>query len=331
MDLVQLRAAFLGWVSVIPVQVDIGEDNAVSPCYLPLMTNYAAYGLKIDSTLHLPELPAVDGGPDVIVRFSKEEYPLPDAGDEGLIHATGEEALLYFGTVGHFSVREGREIVISPVPNAHDRSLRLVVLGAGLGTILYQRGLLTLHASAVATAGGAVAFMAERGLGKSTTAAAMYSRGYWLIADDITALRFGSSDRPTVVPGYPQLKLWPEAAAFLGDAPQKLPKLHPDFTKRARPVTAAFSTTPLPLERIYVLRDGKVPEIQPLSPQEALASLISCTYGQRLFQAVRTSSHFFQCAEVVNSVPMRSLKRPHSLAELPEVVQLIEEDLAQSI
>src|SRR5688500_8685218 len=182
MDLVQLRAAFLGWVSVIPVQVDIGEDSAVSPCYLPLVPNYAAYGLKIDSTLHLPELPAVDGGPDVIVRFSKEEYPLPDAGDEGLIHATGVEALLYFGTVGHFSVREGREIVISPVPNAHDRSLRLVVLGAGLGTILYQRGLLTLHASAVATAGGAIAFMAERGMGKSTTAAAMYSRGYWLVA-----------------------------------------------------------------------------------------------------------------------------------------------------
>ena len=331
MDLVQLRAAFLGRVSGIPVQVDIGEDNAVSPCYLPLMSNYAAYGLKIDSTLHLPELPAADGGPDVIVRFGKEKYPLPAAGEEGLIRATEEEALLFFGTAGHFSVREGREIVINPLPNAHDRSVRLVVLGAGLGTILYQRGLLTLHASAVATAGGAVAFMAERGLGKSTTAAAMYSRGYWLVADDITALQFGSSDRPKVVPGYPQLKLWPEAAAFLGDAPETLPKLHPNFTKCARPVTAAFSTTPLPLERIYVLQDGKVPEIQPLSPQEALASLISCTYGQRLFQAVRTSSHFLQCAKVVNSVPMRSLKRPYSLAGLPEVVQLIEEDLAQSI
>jgi hypothetical protein len=293
------------------------------------MTTYAAYGLRIDSTLHLPELPAVDGEPDVIVRFGKEVHP--DAGEEGLIRATDEEALLYFGTVGHFTVREGREIVINPVPNAVDRSLRLVVLGAGLGTILYQQGLLTLHASAVATAGGAVAFMAERGLGKSTTAAAMYSRGYWLVADDITALQFGSSDRPTVVPGYPQLKLWPEAAAFLGDAPETLSKLHPDFIKRARPVTAAFSTTPLPLERIYVLQDGEAPEIQPLSPQESLASLISCTYGQRLFQAVRTSSHFLQCAKVVNSVPIRSLKRPFSLAGLPEVVQLIEEDLAQSI
>ena len=267
----------------------------------------------------------------MIVRFGKEAYPLPDAGGEGLMRATDEEALLFFGTVGHFAVRGGREIVINPVPNALDRSLRLVVLGAGLGTILYQRGLLTLHASAVATAGGAVAFMADRGLGKSTTAAAMYSRGYWLVADDITALQFGSSDRPTVVPGYPQLKLWPEAAAYLGDVPETLPKLHPDFTKRARPVTAAFSSTPLPLERIYVLQDGDVPEIQPLPPQEALASLISCTYGQRLFQAVRTSSHFLQCAEVVNSVPMRSLKRPFSLANLPEVAQLIEEDLAQSV
>jgi hypothetical protein len=293
------------------------------------MPNYVAYGLNISSALHLPELLPAEGEPDIIIRFGKTNT-LPETNEEGLVHATDEEALISFTKVGRFSVREGGEIIIDPVPGVRDRVLRLVVLGSCMGTILYQRGLLPLHASAVAAADGAIAFMAERGWGKSTTAAAMYSRGYWLITDDITALEFGDDDIPLVVPGYPQLKLWPEAAAFLGDDPEKLPRLDPDFDKRARPVTTAFSPVSLPLKRIYVLDQGEVPEIEPLSQQEAFSKLVHHTYGQRLFQAVRTSSHFLQCANVVKSVPMRRLSRPYTLETLPEATRLIEEDLARN-
>jgi hypothetical protein len=229
--------------------------------------------------------------------------------------------------VGGFSVQKGREIIIDPAPGVSDQMLRLVLLGPCIGAILYQRGSLPLHASAVATDGVAVAFMAERGWGKSTTAAAMHARGHALVADDITAIRFDDVGNPNVLPGYPQFKLWPDAAAFLGDVPEDLPKLNPDLEKRGRPVFTAFETASLPLERIYVLDQGESPGIKSLTPQEAFSKLVHHTYGRQLFQAVRTSTHFAQCAKIVRSVSMRGLKRPYSLDCLTEVVRLIEEDL----
>jgi hypothetical protein len=294
------------------------------------MHNYVAYGLNINSAVQLPELPPAIGEPDIVVSIEKLNS-FPETDEEGLVRATDEEALITFNSAGRFSVRGGDEIIVDPSPEVSDEELRLVVLGPCMGTILYQRGWLPLHASAVATAGEAIAFMAERGWGKSTTAAAMHARGHWLVADDIAALRFEDADIPTVVPGYPQLKLWPEAVAFLGDTPETLPRLYPNVDKRGRAVTTAFSSTPLPLKRIYVLDEGEVPGIETLSPQEALQKLVHHTYGRQLFQTVKTSWHFLQCTRVIQTVPMRNLKRPYSLAALPEVVRLIEEDLAQSI
>jgi hypothetical protein len=157
----------------------------------------------------------------------------------------------------------------------------------------------------------------------------MHSRGYWLVSDDIAALRFeDAGDVPMMVPGYPQFKLWPEAAALLGDVPEELPRLNPDLEKRGRPVSTAFASAPLPLKRIYLLDQGEVPEIEQLSPQESFSSLLHHTYGRLLFQAVRTSSHFLQCARVVKSVPIRRLRRPYSLNVLPEVARLIAGDSA---
>jgi hypothetical protein len=294
------------------------------------MLSYTAYGLNIRSDLLLPELLSAEGEPDVVIRLGKVDSPLP-ADEEGLIHATEGKAFLFFRDLGKVLVREGREIIIDLVPGANDSVLRLVILGPGIGAILYQRGQLTLHASAVAVEGEAIAFMAERGWGKSTTAAAMHSRGYWLVSDDIAALRFeDAGDVPMMVPGYPQFKLWPEAAALLGDVPEELPRLNPDLEKRGRPVSTAFASAPLPLKRIYLLDQGEVPEIEPLSPQESFSSLLHHTYGRLLFQAVRTSSHFLQCARVVKSVPIRRLRRPYSLGVLPEVARLIEEDLERN-
>jgi hypothetical protein len=292
------------------------------------MPRYVAYGLNIDSDVCLPELLPADGDADVAVRLGSRRA-LPVSHEEGLVRATDEEATISFNDVGSFSIREGREIVIDPVPGVSDRLLRLVLLGPCIGAVLYQRGWLPLHASAVTAVGGAIAFMAERGFGKSTTAAAMHAHGYSLIADDITATRFDDTRLPIVVPGYPQFKLWPDAAAYLGDAPETLPRLNPDLEKRGRRVNAAFAAAPLPLKRIYVLDRGESLELEAYSPQKAFSELLRHTYGRELFQAVRTSSHFLQCTQIVKSVPMRGLKRPYSLAGLPEVVRTIEEDLRQ--
>jgi hypothetical protein len=294
------------------------------------MLFYSAYTLGIRSDIALPELCASEGAADIVVRFGSVDCPVPDDAKPGLVHATSEEVCLFFRKIGKFLIRGGREIVIDPVPGVDERWIRTGILGPSMGALLYQRGWLTLHASSVAVGNEAVAFMGERGWGKSTMAAYMCARGHRLVSDDVAAIWVDAAGSPEVYPGYPQLKLWPEAAASLGEDPEMLPRLDPITERRARRITRRFHAEPLPLRRIYVLGGGESFDIQPLGAQEALVELIRHTYGRELFQALDTRAHFLKCATVANDVPIFSLKRPYSLSALPELAQLVEEDLAHN-
>jgi hypothetical protein len=177
--------------------------------------------------------------------------------------------------------------------------------------------------------GGAVAFMGGKGEGKSAVAAAFHARGYGVVADDIVALDVGETAKPMMLPGFPQLKLWPEVAAQLGDAPETLARLDPQLEKRARPVARFFPRVSLPLHCVYVLDEGERPEVETLQPQEAFSELMSHSYALRfLGTAGITASHFSKCARLVSSAPVRRLRRPPSLEMLPAVAQFVEEHLA---
>jgi hypothetical protein len=299
------------------------------------MFSYIAYGLGIRSALALPELVACEAGEDVVIRLGKVER-LPSSLDaRGCgFWATAEEACYFMGHAGAFLARGGREIIAEPAAGVEAGILRLFILGPALALVLYQRGRLLLHASAVEVGGSAVAFMGPSGWGKSTSAAVMHARGHGLVADDISVIDVGP-DGPMVFPGFPQLKLWPEAVVSLGEAPETLPRLHPLYEKRARPIVREFSQNPLPLRCIYVLAEGSAPAIEPLRPQEALRELMHHWYGARfgveLLRPLGLSSFFLQCANLANRATVWRLARPYSLAALPEIARLVEEHLAQDM
>ena len=297
--------------------------------------SYSCYGLGILSVLPLPELVAEERAPDVKV-YTDRVGRSPSRASAAGVHFCGTpgEAYLAYDEIGAFLVREGREVIVEPDQGVEERVLRLCILGPVMALLLHQRGLLVLHASAVAINGGAVAFLGERGWGKSTTAAAMHARGHGLVADDVVALDVGDTGNPMVRSGFPQIKLWPDAVVSLGVAPETLPQLHPQFEKRARRVARGFSHEPLPLRRIYVLAEDTRQKIEPLKPQEAFVELVRhsrATRFTRLLEVTGTASlHFRQCARLANCVPVCRLKRPRSLSALPALVESVENDLAET-
>lgn len=281
------------------------------------------------SDFPLPEALKADAETDVIIRRGRVDN-LPEDFDvaQSSFRADKDEICLYWRNVGAFLIKSGREIIIDPVVDTDEQLLRLFLLGKVLGSLLHQRGLLVLHASAVTVNGEAIAFLGGKGYGKSTTAAAMYTSGYPLVADDVVALQVDNIETPLVFPGYPQIKLWPEAADSVGEAADTLPRLHPDFEKRACRASDGFSTLPLPLRRIYLLADGESYEMEPLRPQEAFLEVVRHSYAVKLLNATQTSPrHFAQCKKLVDSVAVYRLKRPPSLVDLPKLVKLVEEDL----
>lgn len=298
---------------------------------------YTAYELGIHSSLHLPELQTLaEVKLDVVIQIAKIHWSPPEPSCTDYFYVTAEKAYLFWDQVGTFLVRDGKEIIIDPLPGVEERIIRLPLLGAVLAVLLHQRGFLVLHASSVAINSSAVAFLGEKGWGKSTMAATLYGRGHNLMADDVVAVDISNPKSPIVLPGFPQMKLWPDAAtSSLGDDPETLPQVHPQAEKRARRVADNFLQKALPLRRIYVLGGGLEPKLRAIQPQEAIPHLISNSYmarfGKQLLQGMEAAIHLRQCTSLIKDVPIYCLERPCSLPLLSAIAQLVEEDIASDI
>jgi hypothetical protein len=299
------------------------------------MYSYVTYGLGIHSTFPLPELTAREGGePDVTIRMGKLGRNLPRTDHTGsYFDVTPKEAYLFWEQVGGFLVRDGREITVEPLPGVEEQLLRLPLLGAVLSAAIHQRGYLGLHASAVAINGQAVAFVGASGEGKSTTAATLYGRGHAVLADDLVVISVSDGTNPSMLhPSFPQLKLFPEAAAAsLGDDPEVLPQLMAGLDKRARHAPQGFTHQPLPLRCIYILETGPELKIEPLPSQEKIVQLIRQSYGARIFKhwlkGATAAAHFRRCAALADSVSICRLIRPRALAALGEMARLVEDSM----
>ena len=113
---------------------------------------YWAYGFSIHTDLVCPELPRhphPTHDPDVTIILLPQEAgtlcPLPDRCYEvrpGCFR-------LDVPGVARYRVEEGKRIFVEPLANASPEKVRLFLLGSTMSALLYQRGLLPLHGSAV--------------------------------------------------------------------------------------------------------------------------------------------------------------------------------------
>ena len=221
--------------------------------------------------------------------------------------------------------------MIDPVTDVVPELLPLWALGPALALILHQRGLCVLHASGVAVRDGAIAFLGGPGAGKSTTAAALYARRYGVVADDVLAVDLSGTE-PLTLPGFPQLKLWPDSLAALGDSPDEFPLLHPLLSKRSRAAADRFPSAALVLKRIYVLTGGDKPAIDGVDAQQSFLEVVRHSYAASLFEATATmKSNFQHSSHLVNCGLVRRITVGRSLSQLDELAALVERDLDASM
>ena len=291
------------------------------------MPGYMAYGMRIESELLLPELsPLVNGTSQVLIRIDKIDKSAIEAGSDYQFLMTGQGIILYWKAIGTFLIRDTTEIIVEPEPAVSAARLRLFLLGAVMSVLLHQRGQLVLHASTVATTDGAIAFLGEKGWGKSTMAALLHSQGYQFVTDDVLAVDM-AADYPLVLPGFPQLKLWPDSLDALGQDAAILPRLHPQLEKRDCRVKTSVLDSAAPLRCIYLLDYGPKLQITPVASSEALLSLMPHWYcarfGAGLLESLGQAELFLKSAKLMAKVPIYRLRRPRQLSILPEVAQLI--------
>ena len=181
------------------------------------MYNYSVYGLGISSELELPELLPSDEMGEVEIRLlysNQADVTAPI--NSNFLKVGKTEAVLAIKSFGTIVIRSGKEISIYTNPKTNQLLLKRYIIGTVLAILLYQRGNLVLHASAIEINNRAIAFLGESGAGKSSIAAAFRSWGYGVISDDVSAIGFREDGTPIVYPGFPLLKLSAESAQQFG-------------------------------------------------------------------------------------------------------------------
>ena len=241
--------------------------------------------------------------------------------------ADAENVCFEIPEVGRFLVRQGVEVVVQPAEGANPTSIRLFLLGSALGALFHQRGLLPLHAGGVVTPLGCVAFGGDAGAGKSTLTAFLRRRGYRSLADDVLVIdRVETQAR--ALPGYPQTKLWADAASRLGvdlARSEQVDELRDKYYVEIERETA-FCDQPQPFRSFYVLAEADAaPAIVRLGAAEAMAELTRNTYRAFLLEPLgRMAAHFAQCACLVRQVGVYRLTRRRDYRDMDAVIDLLE-------
>lgn len=144
----------------------------------------------------------------------------------------GEDTIaLRFPRLADFAIT-GRDTICYARPKTPRATIRHLWLDQVLPLLLSKHSRIVLHASAVSTPRGAVAFLAGPGAGKSTLAAGLGRLGWPLIADDALLVE-PREGRLLAVPSYPGVRLWPEVASQVRRGGRLLP-LVAHYTQKRR-------------------------------------------------------------------------------------------------
>ena len=247
-------------------------------------------------------------------------WTFPDGTLWTAFYRTNDGYLLRFPDLADFQVSaDALHVTGFPAPGVSDATVQHLYLNQVLPLVLSKQGKLVLHASAVEVAGGAIAFAAESGRGKSTLAASFAVSGFRFLTDDGLVVE-PIADGHRILPSHPSIRLWEDSeAALIAPGVRTAPAL--SFTAKSRFLAGdeiRFCDQPQPLRRVYFLGNGKVAtlEFQRLSTAEALVEWVKHSFLLDVEEKPRLVSHFDQVAKLANQPIHYRLDYPRRFEDL---------------
>ena len=308
-----------------------------SPAGCRFPRDYAAYGLRVRSSVPLPfargreNLPA-PGEPDVVVRLGATPAALPGPADRrrtpggrAVWEAAPGAFLISLHGVARYLVTGGRDILVEP-RGGGDREIGMRLAGTVWAALLLQRGIVLFHASAVEFEAGAVLFLGRSGAGKSSLLGELLKRGRAMLADDVAGVVLDAGGRPVALPAYPRLRLRADAVEALGWRGQAREREWMQPEKYRMPVPR-FRASPLRIGALCLLvgSHGNGIEIEPVSPTVAFETLGRRAWRKPLLNGLgRRQAHFRVVAAMAQQVPVARVVRPEHSFQLDALADRIE-------
>jgi hypothetical protein len=298
---------------------------------------YELGGITLVSEIALPELPLVQHRSGklhpVHIRLGDVPGHWPQAVEiDPDCFATPTHYWLRIHGIGCYLVTNGEEIIVCLEPGARLLDVRAYLLGTVFVALCQQRHLLPLHASAVGSRKGVVAFLARSGQGKSSLAAYLAQRGFPVLADDVCLIDSASSGPAMVIPTAPWLKLWRNSLEDLGKQVQGLDRVFSEDDKYRLPLPNTLH--PEPIGRLVFLETNpdqqSATEMQELSAVEAIPLLMDLTHQAYVLQATgQLEQSFLRCGRVSSQARAYRFIRPWGLKHMEASVDAVEKFLLE--
>lgn len=315
------------------------------------MAKYTLYGLQFASDLRFrAPLPPATGPVSFTVTQGPEApggewcagetvYESPHRDGEGRPVVTlyrGECGdRLHFPRAADYFLTPDR-IHVRPLPHGDPTLSEIYLLGTVLAWCREAAGVPVLHAAAVKTEAGTVAFLASNQGGKSSLAASFVRAGEALHTDDLLAVELDAGGW-IGHSGYPRMRLWPDQAEHFAGSTAGLESVTAETGKLLVPVErlgGTFHAGPLPLRALYLPErrtdpaSGPEIRIAPASPRQGLIELARHSFLARMAEAAGLQPERLAfLARLASQVPIRTLSYPSGVELLPRVVEAIRADL----
>lgn len=292
------------------------------------MTLPVAFGTALITPLDLEMLPRTEAnGPALVLELrrvsvlsppkTEPDNAYPAQGRTMQIRLTANGIDVTIEGLLHFQIDlAADQVLCTAVDSASDDLVRYWFLQQVLPIFLLLNGSTELlHATAVHTAQGSVAFLGCSGIGKSTLLHHCILSGDALITDEHLALSRSDYTRP--VPSLPFYRPYRSAEDLGLRAPH-------------------FAGRPNPLRRMYLLHpaDPSAPvSADTLNSRELISSLMNNKQYNVFDPAAPRflpimEKRFSGFASLLRTVPLKRLNVPRSLHRLPEVYSFVQQDLA---
>jgi len=240
---------------------------------------------------------------------------------DGALVATGgadrERWWMHWPSLGTYVFGSDGPVVAYPTPGSSHAALQDSFTRGVIPVVMLARGCEALHASAVDTGSGVVAFCAQSGTGKSSLALALTLQGAMLWADDTVALQWAADRVESVALPFP-VRVDDQVQETLG---------------RRSDVPLADPGARQPLRRVYFLtRDVTIdpgrPELTPIRGGSRFERLLAHAHPFELATDARRRMMIERLLRIAAVVPLYELRFAPSLEHLPVLAQSVSAHLS---
>lgn len=287
--------------------------------------NYRAFGLNIRSDWPLPSLASgTFADADLNIRHEAIEPHLREEWHANKkVYKNWEAApgrfLMKINGIANYLAKDGNSILIERAnEDVSDDAVTAYMMGSIMAAILQQRKVALLHGSSVQMNGRAAIFTGSSGVGKSTLAAKLMTRGHALIADDVAAITKADNHGLSVTPAFPTSRLWRDALEKVSLEANVKQRVRPELDKYLVS-TDNYCDTPQPISAIYILRPVNDPDIRIARIEKRESHHLLNLQGFRngfLKGHGSYASHFQMMIDIANNIPVFEIFRPRTLFEL---------------